>query len=47
MNLENESGNFFESNISLSPGQIKWYPIWYPKGVYSSKKQKTPQEEGL
>ena len=24
MNLENESGNFFESDISLTPGQRKW-----------------------
>ena len=24
MNLENESGNFFEANTNLNPGQRKW-----------------------
>tara|TARA_B100000965_G_C19300704_1_gene630028 strand:+ start:472 stop:603 length:132 start_codon:yes stop_codon:yes gene_type:complete len=25
----------------------KWYPMWYPKDIFGSIKQKTPQEEGF
>ena len=24
-----------------------YYPTYYPKGIFGSKKQKTPQEEGF